>query len=110
MKILLDMFLCFILSLVFSSNLLYADELKKTQLDQNKFVFRQEQSIQADATAIDYIGNVMLLKPVEVIKDETEDILLNKFEFRHTEMDNDPAYKNNFISKNHDGPKISLSF
>lgn len=82
----------------------------KTELELNQDVFETEFK-QREMRQIDYIGNALLITPVERIKESTEEIvLLNKAHITHEEIKNVPVQQNVMFEKKADGPKISLTF
>ena len=91
---------------------LYAANENKTQLEINKYVFNKNENDNRELRQIDYLGNAILIKPVSIIKNNTENILLNDIAtITHEEINKKEAlFRNNIKQKHDDGPKISLSF
>lgn len=102
-----------VLSLIFAA-VVHAEDLgkEKTQLDMNKAVFKEvSEPAEKELKMIDYIGNAVLLKPVEVVKKNTQEkVLLNKMKFEHTALDMSGNGKNPFKRNRSEGPKLSLHF
>ncbi|MBU1864540.1 MAG: hypothetical protein KKH94_12845 [Candidatus Omnitrophica bacterium] len=83
----------------------------KTQLDINQSIFAQKSgTVVKEMRKIDYIGHVLLIKPMEAIKDNTESLLLNnKASVTHDEVEMHTTSQHIRDTK-HGGPKISLTF
>ena len=104
-----NIFIILLLTTLFFTCDLCASE-KKTELELNQEIFHSENNVNNEMSEIDYIGNDVLLKPVEKLKNNTEDyILFNVGRLTHDDLE---VYNNKMSIFEHktDGPKVSLTF
>jgi len=89
---------------------LYANETR-TELELNQDVFsRKAGTTQREMRRIDYMGNALLITPVERIKSNTEDFLLRNIAILTHEELNTKVKKNYLLKESDKGPKVQLTF
>ena len=89
----------------------YARETK-TQLEINQYVFQPKSNDSKEIRQVDYIGYVLLLRPVEIIKKNAEEILFQERAIiTHQEYQREIIDKSGTVAhQRQNGPKVSLTF
>ena len=84
---------------------------RKTELELNQDIYRFMKLNEIEKDDFDYIGNSLIMKPVEKIKSNTESYLLNNMgSITHDDMRKNYSKSTSMFKNKSDGPKISLTF